>query len=77
MKNRLIKAIAIPSVIITIILMYSITAHKMATSQHGYQHDYQLDATPKGYILYSGPEKIGFIPAGNSTLDSLIQNHNQ
>lgn len=39
--------------------------------------DYQLDATPKGYTLYSGSEEIGFIPAGNSTLDSLIISHNQ
>lgn len=40
-------------------------------------HEYQLDATPKGYILYSGNERLGFIRASNTVLDSLIENHNQ
>lgn len=64
------------TIIISILIFATITL--TASMYFGSKkYDYNLNASPAGYELYSNGEKIGFIPAGNSKLDSLIINHNQ
>jgi hypothetical protein len=61
-----------------IIVSFLATIVIMATTEMmNKTRDYQIECTKTGYILYDHSKVIGFIPASNGVLDSLIINDNQ